>query len=96
MSHVVTIQTRLHDPVAIGATCRRLNLPEPTEGTAHLYSGEATGLLLQLPVGPTRSHQKPSRVSRNSTTSRATGATKPISIASCRSTLSSEPSWKPA
>lgn len=49
MSHVVSIQTRLHDPVAIGAACRRLNVPEPTQGTARLYSGEATGLLVQLP-----------------------------------------------
>jgi hypothetical protein len=49
VSHIVTIQTRLHDPVSIGAACRRLNLPEPTQGTARLYSGEATGLLLQLP-----------------------------------------------
>jgi hypothetical protein len=49
MSHIVTIQTRVHDPAAIGAACRRLNLPVPVEGTARLYSGEATGLLLQLP-----------------------------------------------
>jgi len=49
MSHIVTIQTRVHDPAAIGAACRRLNLPVPVEGTARLYSGEATGLLVQLP-----------------------------------------------
>jgi hypothetical protein len=49
MSHIVTIQTRVHDPAAIAAACRRLNLPEPVQGTARLYSGEATGLLLQLP-----------------------------------------------
>jgi hypothetical protein len=49
MSHLVTIQTRIHDPAAIAAACRRLNLPTPAEGTARLYSGEATGLLLQLP-----------------------------------------------
>ena len=49
MSHVVTIQTRVHDPVAIVAACQRLGLPAPVQGTARLYSGEATGLLVQLP-----------------------------------------------
>ena len=49
MSHIVTIQTRAHDPAAISAACRRLGLPQPVEGTARLYSGEATGLLVQLP-----------------------------------------------
>ena len=37
------------DQVAITAACKRLNLPIPAHGTAKLYSGEATGLLLQLP-----------------------------------------------
>jgi hypothetical protein len=49
MSHVVTIQTRAQDPVAIVAACKRLDLPEPRQGTAKLYSGEATGLIVQLP-----------------------------------------------
>ena len=49
MSHVVTIQTRIQDPAAIAAACRRLNLPPPTQGTAKLFSGEATGLMIQLP-----------------------------------------------
>jgi len=49
MSHLVTIQTKVHDRVAINAACRRLGLTEPIEGTAKLYSGEATGLMLQLP-----------------------------------------------
>jgi hypothetical protein len=49
MSHIVSIQTRVHDPAAIAAACRRLNLAEPMQGTARLYSGEASGLLLQLP-----------------------------------------------
>jgi len=49
MSHVVSIQTKLHDPVAIGAACQRLGLPAPVQGTAQLFSGEATGLLVQLP-----------------------------------------------
>ena len=49
MSHVVQIQTRVHDPVALAAACRRLDLAEPVQGTAQLFSGEATGLLVKLP-----------------------------------------------
>jgi hypothetical protein len=49
MSHIVTIQTKVHDPAAVIAACQRLNLPDPTQGTAHLFSGEATGLIVQLP-----------------------------------------------
>jgi hypothetical protein len=49
MSHVVTLQTRVHDPAAIAAACRRLGLAEPVHGKARLYGGEAEGLLLQLP-----------------------------------------------
>jgi hypothetical protein len=49
MSHIVTIQTRLHDPTAITAACQRLNLPAPVQGSTRLYRGAATGLLVQLP-----------------------------------------------
>ncbi len=49
MSHIVTIQTRLRDPAAIAAACHRLNLPAPIQGTTQLFSGAATGLILQLP-----------------------------------------------
>jgi hypothetical protein len=49
MSHVVTITTQVRDPVAVAAACRRLGLAEPVEGTARLYAGEATGLIVQLP-----------------------------------------------
>jgi hypothetical protein len=49
MSHIVTIQTKVHDPAAVQAACQRLGLPEAAEGTARLYSGEATGLLVRLP-----------------------------------------------
>jgi hypothetical protein len=49
MSHVVTIQSKLRDPAAIAAACRRLGLAEPVHGTARLFSGEAAGLLVQLP-----------------------------------------------
>jgi hypothetical protein len=49
MSHIVTIQSRVHDPVAVAAACRRLGLAEPVQGTAQLFSGEASGLIIQLP-----------------------------------------------
>ena len=49
MSHIVTVQTRLHDANAVSAACRRLSLAAPAQGTAKLFSGEATGLLVQLP-----------------------------------------------
>lgn len=49
MSHIVSVQTKLKDPVAIAAACSRLGLAPPTQGTARLYSGEATGLIVQLP-----------------------------------------------
>ena len=49
MSHIVSIKTEVRDPVAIGSACRRLGLPEPVHGTAKLFTGEATGLLLKLP-----------------------------------------------
>lgn len=49
MSHIVTVQTRVHDPAAVSAACQRLGLPQPVQGTARLYAGEATGLIVQLP-----------------------------------------------
>jgi hypothetical protein len=49
MSHIVTLETRIHDPVAVAAACQRLNLVAPTHGTVELFSGEATGLIVQLP-----------------------------------------------
>jgi hypothetical protein len=49
MSHIVTVESRVHDPVALATACQRLNLAAPVQGTAQLFSGEATGLLVQLP-----------------------------------------------
>ena len=39
----------MRDPAALAAACDRLHLAAPTPGTAHLYAGEATGLLVRLP-----------------------------------------------
>lgn len=49
MSHIVTIQTQVRDPAAVVAACQRLGLEPPSQGTAELFSGEATGLLVKLP-----------------------------------------------
>jgi hypothetical protein len=49
MSHVVTIKTRVHDPAAVAAACQRLGLDAPVQGTAALYGGEASGLIVRLP-----------------------------------------------
>jgi hypothetical protein len=49
VSHIVRIQAEVRDPVAVAAACRRLGLPEPAHGTAQLFSGPATGLLVRLP-----------------------------------------------
>ncbi len=48
MSHIVTIKTEVRDPAAVAAACLRLGLPEPVHGTAKLFDGEATGLLVKL------------------------------------------------
>jgi hypothetical protein len=49
LSHIVTIKTQIRDTAAVAAACRRLALPGPVHGTARLFSGEATGLLVKLP-----------------------------------------------
>jgi len=49
MSHLVQIKTKVHDPAAVTAACRRLGLSEPVHGITQLFSGEATGLLVKLP-----------------------------------------------
>jgi hypothetical protein len=49
VSHIVTIKTRLTDPRAVAAACQRLGLDAPAEGTARLFGGEVSGLLVRLP-----------------------------------------------
>ena len=49
MSHLVSIQTQIRDPAAVALACQRLGLPAPQQGTAELYSGKATGLIVRLP-----------------------------------------------
>jgi hypothetical protein len=49
MSHLVSIKTKVTDPAALNAACRRLGLEPPVLGTARLFSAQATGLIVKLP-----------------------------------------------
>ena len=49
MSHIVSIKTEVKDAEAVKAACQRLGLEDPVEGTARLFEGDATGLLVKLP-----------------------------------------------
>ena len=49
MSHIVEIKTQVKDATAVRAGCNRLRLPLPIHGTHRLFSGQATGLGVQLP-----------------------------------------------
>lgn len=49
MSHIVQVQTEVRDAAAVRAACQRLGLAEPVQGKTKLFSGEATGLAVQLP-----------------------------------------------
>jgi hypothetical protein len=49
VSHIVTIQTQVRDAAGVAAACQRLGLPPPRDGTTRLFSGEATGLIVELP-----------------------------------------------
>ncbi|WP_339612934.1 DUF1257 domain-containing protein [uncultured Rubinisphaera sp.] len=49
MSHIVSIQTEIRDPVAIRSACDRLRIPEPVFGEVKLFSSTAMGWAVQLP-----------------------------------------------
>jgi hypothetical protein len=49
VSHLVTIKTQVRDATAVAAACQRLGLPAPVAGTVKLFSGEVSGLAVQLP-----------------------------------------------
>jgi hypothetical protein len=49
LSHIVTIKTEVRDAAAVRAACRRMSLSEPVQATVKLFSGEVTGLAVQLP-----------------------------------------------
>jgi hypothetical protein len=49
LSHIVEVKAEVRDRAAVAAACRRLALPEPVRGTAELYNGEVSGLIVRLP-----------------------------------------------
>jgi hypothetical protein len=49
LSHIVEIKTQVKDAAAVRAGCNRLRLPPPVQGKHRLFSGEMTGLGVQLP-----------------------------------------------
>jgi hypothetical protein len=49
VSHIVEIATEVRDAAAVRAACERLRLEPPAEGTASLFSGEASGLVVKFP-----------------------------------------------
>lgn len=49
MSHIVQIKTEVRDAEAVRAACERLQLEPPVHGTAKLFTGETTGLIVKLP-----------------------------------------------
>lgn len=53
MPRVVTIQTRLHDPLAVAAACRRLGLPSPVLREVCLAGHVIHGYLIELANGHT-------------------------------------------
>lgn len=48
MSHIVVIETRVHDAAALAVACRRLGLAEPVHGNVRLFNGDAAGLAVKL------------------------------------------------
>lgn len=49
MSHIVSIATKVYDTEALTAACCRLGLAAPVHGNVRLFSGDATGLSVNLP-----------------------------------------------
>jgi hypothetical protein len=49
VSHIVVVKTEIRDAAAVRAACKRLGLAEPVQGSTKLFSGEVTGLAVQLP-----------------------------------------------
>jgi hypothetical protein len=49
MSHIVVIETKVYDAAALMVACRRLGFADPVYGNVRLFSGDATGLSVNLP-----------------------------------------------
>jgi len=49
MSHIVEIKTEIRDGIAVSMAARRMELPEPEQGTFEMFAGTETGLGVRLP-----------------------------------------------
>ena len=49
LSRLVTLQTKIQYASAVRSACDRLRLRQPFSGTHRFFSGEVTGLAVQLP-----------------------------------------------
>ena len=49
MSHIVTLKIEIRDATAVRATCQRLGLAQPVQGTTKLFGGEVEGLAVLNP-----------------------------------------------
>ena len=49
MSHIVEVKTQVKDVEAVDAACRRLQLEPPVRGSAELFSGTVSGVIVKLP-----------------------------------------------
>ena len=95
MSHIVSVSTKIRDSVAVTAACQRLGLPQPVQGTAELFSGEATGCWCSSRAGSTPRSSTHLRAPSVTTTSAADGANRLRWTSSCRATLSKPRNWQP-
>ena len=69
MSHIVRIQTEVHDAAAVFAACRRRQVAEPVAGKHRLFSSEVEGLAVSLrdwsyPCGPVKRRDRETRAER--------------------------------
>jgi hypothetical protein len=48
MSHIVSIRTEVRDRIAVARACHRLELPQPVEGEAKVFTTLRKGLLVRL------------------------------------------------
>ncbi|MBX3421778.1 MAG: DUF1257 domain-containing protein [Pirellulaceae bacterium] len=49
MSHIVSIETQIRDPLAVELACRRLQWPEPVAGSHRLFTTTVEGLGVRAP-----------------------------------------------
>ena len=97
MSHIVTIQTEVRDPTAVHAACERLTTSR-RRGTERLDCSrpKRRDCSSNCRAGVIRSFARPRSERSPTTTTAARGASRLISIDSCKPTRSKRRAWKRA